>query len=487
MKKLFYQNYQALQGSIKPEDHEHQIEEALSLHPYKDHRYIYSTKQHLHQANVTRLKQIVKNIKDDIVQMDKMIKDDKLVGVVPDRQDALRWSFLRESRYYSFEEITMKRHFRRFEKHSVYSLCDTLNKWIKEEGRKSNRDAYLKHPNFLFQTLDPIFGQRTIVNARVHPEKGVRVNRQYEMKQRFEELTLDGLEQLDDDVDTKRNNERVNFVIPLYGRNDPFLRFVENFENVALKTKENVSFLVMFFRDGKNDVQYRETSQIIDNLKFKYGNPNLRIIALSGSFQRAIALQKASHEFPKDALLFLVDIDCSFDQELLYRIRHNTQQGKQVYFPIMFSQYDPLVMNSSVKPVRNDNDDNHDDDDGDASSGRFANDNGYWRMSSYGQVALYKSDFDEAGGFNTNIKGWGKEDLDFVQRIIEKKITIFRSTDNGLVHIFHTINCDNHLQDEQYKMCLGTKYATFGSSHALSSKVYSTPAIADSTTRRDVH
>ena len=474
MKKLFYQNYQALQGSIEPADHEQQIEEALTLHPYKDHRYIYSTKQYLHQTNVTRLKKIEKNIKDDIVQMDKMIKDERLSRVVPDREDALRWSFLRDHRYYTFGEIAVKRHCRKFEKHSVYNLCDTLNKWIKEEGRKSNRDAYLKHPNFLFQTLDPIFGQRTIVNARVHPEKGVRVNRQYEMEQRFEELTLDGLEQLDDEIDTNRNDGRVNFVIPLYGRNDPFLRFVENFENVALKTKENVSFLVMFFRDGKNDVQYRETSQIIDNLKFKYGNPNLRIIALSGSFQRAIALQKASHEFSKDALLFLVDIDCSFDQQLLYRIRQNTHQGKQVYFPIMFSQYDPHMMNSSSKPVRDD-----------GSSETFANDNGYWRMSSYGQVALYKSDFDAAGGFNTNIKGWGKEDLDFVQRIIAKKITIFRSTDNGLVHIFHTINCDNHLQDEQYKMCLGTKYATFGSSNALASKVYNTPAIADSTKMPD--
>ena len=179
-------------------------------------------------------------------------------------------------------------------------------------------------------------------------------------------------------------------------------------------------------------------------------------------------MQKASHEFSKDALLFLVDIDCSFDQQLLYRIRHNTHQGKQVYFPIMFSQYDPDMMNSSIKPVQN------------GSSETFANDNGYWRMSSYGQVSLYKSDFDVAGGFNTGIKGWGKEDLDFVQRIIKKKITIFRSTDKGLVHIFHTINCDNHLQNEQYRMCLGTKWATFGSSHVLSNKVYNTRAIANS-------
>ena len=136
MKKLFYQNYQALQGSIEPADHEQQIKEALTLHPYKDHRYIYSTKQYLHQTNVTRLKKIEKNIKDDIVQMDKMIKDERLSRVVPDREDALRWSFLRDHRYYTFGEIAVKRHCRKFEKHSVYNLCDTLNKWIKEEGRK---------------------------------------------------------------------------------------------------------------------------------------------------------------------------------------------------------------------------------------------------------------------------------------------------------------------------------------------------------------
>ena len=205
--------------------------------------------------------------------MDKLIKDDKLTEVIPNREDVQRWHFLKDNKYYTFGEITMKRHCRKYENKSVYNLCDSLNKWIRDEGRKNDKDAYLKHPNFLLQTLDPMFGQRTIVNARVHPESGVRINRQYQMIHRFEELTLDGLEQLDGDTSVeKKNNERVNFVIPLYGRNDPFLRFVENFESVVLKTKENASLLVMFFRDGKNDVQYRETSQIIDNLRRKYGN-----------------------------------------------------------------------------------------------------------------------------------------------------------------------------------------------------------------------
>ena len=58
---------------------------------------------------------------------------------------------------------------------------------------------------------------------------------------------------------------------------------------------------------------------------------------------------------------------------------------------------------------------------------------------------MYKSDLDKVGGFNTNIKGWGTEDSDLVSKIAKKKLNIFRSTDNGLIHIYHKIKCDPKL------------------------------------------
>ena len=237
-----------------------------------------------------------------------------------------------------------------------------------------------------------------------------------------------------------------------------------------------MSLLVAFFRDGRNEVHYKEIDNFIHDLKYKYPNYELGILELIGEFQRAIALQKAASKFPDNALLFFVDIDCNIHQSLLYRIRQNTHQGKQVYFPIMFSQYDPEIVKSS--PLSNESSEVTDE------TGLFSNNKGYWRMSSYGQVSMYKSDLDKVGGFNTNIRGWGKEDTELATNISKKKLNIFRAPDNGLIHIYHKINCDLKLSRHQFTMCTGTKRATYGSDQALSEILYNNPDIQQEQRRK---
>ena len=217
---------------------------------------------------------------------------------------------------------------------------------------------------------------------------------------------------------------------------------------------------MVFFRDGKNEAHYKEIDTKIHQMSTMYPSHGLHLILLQGSFQRAIAFQNAVSLFADNALLFLVDIDCSIDQSLMRRIRFNTHQGRQIFFPIMFSQYNPKVVSLFNRTYEGNN------------YQRFASNNGYWRASSYGQVALFKSDFDAVGGFNTDIRGWGKEDIDFASRIHRKKLHIFRSPDPGLVHIYHKIKCDPHLKKDQFRMCLGTMKATYASDYALSEIVY---------------
>ena len=146
---------------------------------------------------------------------------------------------------------------------------------------------------------------------------------------------------------------------------------MEMFEETCLKTGENVSLLVALFWNGTDEVQLREINQTINHLKQRYSRHELRLLPLTGQFQRAIALQKASDEFPDNALLFLVDIDCSIEQGLLNRIRQNTHRGKQAYFPIMFSQYDPQMVTAS--PSSNETSENN-------VFEMVSNNRGYWRM-----------------------------------------------------------------------------------------------------------
>jgi chondroitin sulfate synthase len=48
-----------------------------------------------------------------------------------------------------------------------------------------------------------------------------------------------------------------------------------------------------------------------------------------------------------DSLLFFIDVDILFDNDTLSRIRRNTIKNVQVYYPIVFSQYDPTLICSN--------------------------------------------------------------------------------------------------------------------------------------------
>lgn len=80
----------------------------------------------------------------------------------------------------------------------------------------------------------------------------------------------------------------------------------------------------------------------------------------------------------------------------------------------------------------------------------------------------------QAGGFDTSIVGWGKEDVDLFDKFVQRNdnISIFRSVDPNLVHIFHIVDCDNSLDEARLTMCHNTRSETYGSVNQLASLIY---------------
>lgn len=105
-------------------------------------------------------------------------------------------------------------------------------------------------------------------------------------------------------------------------------------------------------------------------------------------------------------------------------------------------------------------------------------DNGYWRQFGYGIVSCYRLDLDRAGGFNLNIHGWGKEDVDLFEKFIQlsqkdPQFEVFRAADPGLVHIYHEIHCNPGLEPAQLNMCLGSQKSSIAGQRKLSRMVLS--------------
>lgn len=295
------------------------------------------------------------------------------------------------------------------------------------------------------------------------------------------------------------------FVLSLAGRYQTFLRFMRNYETVCLEqTHSNTDLLLVLFRENiDNDLTLYYNK--LDELQLKYPDRRLSHITLDGNFSRGIALNEAvrSSNIRDDQIIFLIDVDIVFTRESLDRIRMNTIKNQQVYLPIVFSDYNPNRNNITL-------------------SNSYDIEAGYFRQFGFGICAIYKIDImhPDIDGFNTDITGWGLEDVKFLERLVKLSrkpnemlanivdtdaqplpadnlirqmastpngsphnvtttMRIFRAPDPSLVHIYHDIYCDKTLNDVQYVMCLGTKANTLGSYRYIESLFVNNKTIID--------
>lgn len=258
--------------------------------------------------------------------------------------------------------------------------------------------------------------------------------------------------------------------------------------------------------------------KIIDHLNQKYQRRAVTTIKLYGDFSRGVAIDKAiqSSHIKDNDIIFLIDVDIFFQSLTLKRIRQNTIQNQQIYLPIVFSEYNPeLVGNFKASipitfkmPITSYGDDFLTDYKRMAinyesyanSSSLVSNENGFFREFGYGLASIYKCDImnSKINGFVTDIKGWGLEDVKFLEKILtaghqiqnqlllsiadgteanktattNHNLDVFRAPDESLIHIFHHVVCDKNLEKNQYKMCLGTKSNTLGNYRLLKEKYF---------------
>lgn len=250
----------------------------------------------------------------------------------------------------------------------------------------------------------------------------------------------------------------LHFIMPLSGRYNTFLSFMGNFEQVVLKSSSKVVLYVVLFKNEIDDT-CAQTIAFLVRLQEKYPRHKLTHKKLDVPFSRGFGLETGSLVFGPDALLVFIDVDMYIHPESLNRIKWNTIQGKQVYFPIVFSQFDPAMYCNSTCLKR-------------THPFHFDDVSGYWRQFGFGIAAMYNSDFQKVGGFDKSIQGWGMEDVKLYETFIKRNFTVFRGVEPGLVHIFHPIHCDSGLETSQYQSCLGTKSQTFASVQVLSQIVY---------------
>lgn len=207
-------------------------------------------------------------------------------------------------------------------------------------------------------------------------------------------------------------------------------RFLKDYEREVLLKMTPVRLVLVVFKETSQDTKMsdlvRNQVQFFDK---EYPGCSITIIEKHGKFARGVGLTEGLNACQESDLVFVIDVDISFNARALENVRRFTVEGKSVYYPIVFSE--------------------------------FRDGGGFWRTFGYGIMSGYKSDILFSGGYNTDIKGWGKEDVDLFDKLQQTKLLVYRAKDPNLIHKYHKVTCSSSLNAEQAAMCLSSRANVF--------------------------
>ncbi|XP_061555523.1 chondroitin sulfate synthase 3 [Phycodurus eques] len=504
MQQLFYENYEHKRGFIE-ELHSSKIHNAITLHPNKWPAYQYRLHNYMLTREISRLRYDTVLLHREGLTMThlsdtEMSWEDEQLGGPPsymryqasDRNDVIEWDFLTGRHIYSAVENKVARQslgnsLRTALEDIILQVMEMINENSKSRGRVID----FKEIQYGYYRVDPMHGAEYILDLLLlyKKHKGrkitVPVRRHAYLQQSFSRPFFHETEELNvADLVTAINSEsqslsflpnslkflspfqfyestreiweqsqrKVNVLVPLSGRYDTFVRFMENFEKVCLIPKQNVKLSVILVDNERYENKGKHL-QLIKDYNRKYPKADLSVIPMTGNFSRGFALELGSSLSDNGTLLFFCDVDLIFNADALQRCRDNTVQGRQIYFPIIFSQYNPKIVYAEKAPREN--------------NFVLTKKSGFWRTYGFGIACVVKSDLLKAGGFDTSILGWGLEDVDLFTKVIHSGLKVLRSQEPGIIHIYHPVRCNLSLDPKQLKMCLGSKASTYASTMQL--------------------
>ncbi|KAM9517749.1 chondroitin sulfate N-acetylgalactosaminyltransferase 1-like isoform 1-T4 [Salvelinus alpinus] len=242
-------------------------------------------------------------------------------------------------------------------------------------------------------------------------------------------------------VDTA--NVPINIIVPLSQRADKFRHFMHNFREVCVRQDGRVHLTVVYF--GKD--QMNEVRSTLENTSREINFKNFSLLQLNEEFSRGRGLDVGARAWKGgNVLLFFCDVDIYFTADFLNTCRLNAQPGKKVFYPVLFSQYNPTLIygnHNHIPPVEQ--------------QLVIKKDTGLWRDFGFGMTCQYRSDFINIGGFDVDIKGWGGEDVHLYRKYLHSNLLVVRSPSRGLFHLWHEKRCADELPPEQYRMCMQSK------------------------------
>lgn len=141
----------------------------------------------------------------------------------------------------------------------------------------------------------------------------------------------------------------VHFIVAVSGPTSSLHQFLSNFEEIFAHGNDQAYLLIVVCSNSSKEMELvRSAANVIQRRHREI--MHIRVVHTQRRFDMALALDLGSRQLPGSALIAFTDVEVRISRAALRRCRLHAIENRQVYYPIIFSQYAPDIVRQFSPP-----------------------------------------------------------------------------------------------------------------------------------------